>query len=399
MRVLVTGARTYYSLAVVRRLHEAGHRVTAADWHPRSLGFYSHHTEGTWVHPPVGRSPRTFAKALVDFLQRRPHDFVLPLYEEGLVIARNAPGFAGLARTPLSDYGVMLRLHDKRSLYELAEHAGVPVPRWTVVRDAAAAAAVPFPIALKVPQSSSAVGVAQVRRPEDLPAVRQRLLRDNRLSPDAPLIAQEWIDGVQLCSLGFAWRGRPKGTLVYRNLCEFPRRGGAGIARESIQHDAVTAHAAGLLQAAGYHGIAGCDFLVERATGSVLLIDCNPRPTPGMLLAQRCGLDLVGMAMSEGEPVAAATLTPGLRTRTDPLVALWCLGRLLPQPHYWSGLRQALSFLRPKSCSRSDVLVRDDLSSLVGLLLAGGEAAVALLRSGLGGLTRPSQYHDYAFGR
>jgi predicted ATP-grasp superfamily ATP-dependent carboligase len=392
MRVLVTGARTYYSLAAIRRLGRAGHQVTAADWHPHSLGFYSRYTQERWVCPPLQQGAEAFVGALAEYLRGHPHDVVLPLYEEALALSKHARLLAGLARLPLAGYGAMLRFHDKAAAYRFAGEHGVPVPHWRMLGDEACD--LPFPIVLKVPQSSSAVGVAKVATPAELPAVRERLLAAHGLPPAMPLIAQEFVAARQLCSLSFAWRGEPKGTLVYRNLCEFPDRGGAGIARESLRHEAIERQVDALLRASGWHGTIGFDFL-EGADGTVQLIDANPRPTPGLFLAQRCGLDLVGMAICAGEPAAAAPLPSGLRTRVDPLVACWCVSRLWPRAHWWRDLRLALSFLRPKRASRSDVLDPHDLRSLWGVCMATAEGVWAGLRGrGVLSVIRPSQYQD-----
>ena len=395
MRVLVTGARTYYSLAVIRNLGRAGHHVTAVDWHARSLGFYSRYTRNRWVCPPLNRGSAAFVHALADYLQAHPHDVVLPLYEEGLAMSRHADVLARHAYVPLAGYDAMMRFHDKRALYAFAREQGVPVPRWEIERDERVDG-VPFPIVLKVPQSSSATGVAKVDARAGVAAARQRLLAAHGLPTDAPLIAQEFVAASQLCTLSFAFQGRPKGTVVYRNICELPARGGAGIARESIAHDGVERHVDTLLRAAKWHGIVGFDFLSERSTGNVLLIDANPRPTPGLFLAQRCGLDLVAMAVAAAESGPAARLQVGLRTRIDPLVGFWCLRSLVPHRQYARDLRLALSFLKPKSASRSDVFDSADLPSLRGLLLGSVEALWGQISGrGLSALVRPSQYQDY----
>lgn len=395
MRVLVTGARTYYSLAAIRSLGRAGHHVTAADWHPHSLGFYSRFARARWVCPSLQSGSEAFVAALAAWLRRHPHDAVLPLYEEALALSKHAHLLDGLARLPLHDYGAMLRFHDKRTAYEFAAAHGVPVPPWRLVYGGDTVD-LPFPIVLKVPQSSSAVGVQKVSSRDGVTAARRRLLADHDLPADAPLIAQQFVAARQLCTLSFAFHGRPKGTLVYRNLCEFPDRGGAGIARENLRHAAIERHVDTLLRGSGWHGIIGFDFLEDAATGAVLLIDANPRPTPGLFLAQRCGLDLVAMALSAGEPAAASGLRTGLRTRIDPLVACWCLSRLLPRRRWWRDLGRALSFLPPKRASRSDVFDAGDLGSLWGLLVATADGLWSGIRGGgFRSVIRPSQYQDY----
>jgi predicted ATP-grasp superfamily ATP-dependent carboligase len=395
LRVLVTGARAYYALQVIRCLGRRGHSVTAADSDPHATGFYSRYTAATWVYPRIDRDHGAWFDALRTHLRREPHDVILPLYEEALALSRYAPALAGLASIPVGDYAGMMQLHDKRLLYELAARIGVPVPRTRVVAGPLPAD-VTFPLVVKVGQSSSARGVAIVHSAREFEKAWHAMQVSHGLPGSVPAIVQDFVDGEQLCTLSFAWRGACKGTLVYRNLCEFPRNGGAGIVRTSIHHAEIAKHVQTLIEANGSHGVVGFDFMIDR-NGRPWLTDANPRPTPGIFLAQRCGLDLVGMAVGSEEPSAAAVVRAGLRTRIDPIVALWMLRSLLPGRDYWRRLRMTLSLLIPKRCSASDFFSIDDLRSLRALPIAALDAVRTLLR-GSGGLLETvaaSQYRDY----
>jgi len=373
--------------------------VTAADCRAGALGFYSRFTSGRLVYPSVAADPDGFAEALGGFLESERHDVVLPLYEEALALARRADRFEGLARMPLPDYGTMLRFHDKRLLYGFAAEVGVPVPRTCDVCDREPEG-IGYPLILKVPQSSSARGVARVRSRAEFRAARGRLLREHGLPQDAALLAQALVDGHQVCSLSFAWHGRPKGTLLYRNLCEFPFRGGAGVVRESVEHPGLEALVDELLRVSRWHGVVGFDFLVERATGRAFLIDANPRFTPGLRLAAMAGLDLVEMAISGDEPPPASPVAGGHRTRVEPLALAWAARALVPHRGYGTDLLRVADLLVPKSRSRSDLFAGDDLRSLRGI----GTTLVDFLRSSLAGspglrFIRDSQFTDYASAR
>jgi predicted ATP-grasp superfamily ATP-dependent carboligase len=392
-RILVTGARTYYSLPVIRWLGRRGYHVTAADSDPHAAGFYSRYTRARWVHPRLDLDGRAWFDALMRYLRHEPHDVVLPMYEEALVLARYAPELCGLSRVAVGEYACMMEMHDKRRLYELAERIGVPVPATRLV-----AGSLPeglrFPLVLKVGQSSSARGVAIVHSAAEFERVWNSLRASHALPPSVPAIVQDLVVGEQLCTLSFAWRGRSKGTLVYRNLCEFPRNGGAGIVRTSIHHAEIVAHVERLIEANRSHGIVGFDFMSD-ATGRPWLIDANPRPTPGIWLAQRCGLDLVGMAIAQAEPACVIDVRAGLRTRVDPIVALWMLRSLLPGRDYSRRLRLALSLLVPKSSSASDTFSFDDLPSLRALPVAALDTCRALRRGRLLDTVAASQYREY----
>ena len=223
-----------------------------------------------------------------------------------------------------------------------------------------------------------------------------RLHRSHNLPPGIDPIVQTFVDGEQICSLSFAWYGELMGTLLYRNVVEFPANGGAGIVRIGIKHANVELHVETLIRESGWHGVVGFDFMVEQGTGCPFLIDANPRMTPAVLLAQRSGLDLLAMATAADPPHRATNVIEGLRTRSDPLVFLFMLESLIPRRGYLRRIKLATSFLERRAESRSDVFDRGDLASLRGLFPLIGDVLLNFLlcRSSLD-MIRDSQYCDY----
>jgi hypothetical protein len=108
----VTGARTYFSLAVIRSLGRAGHEVTAADSSPRSIGFFSRYTKHRIVYPSVGRYPNAFIGEIRKHLLQRPHDVTVPLFEEALLLSEQRHQLTGLTRLPLPEHEFMIGFHD-----------------------------------------------------------------------------------------------------------------------------------------------------------------------------------------------------------------------------------------------------------------------------------------------
>jgi predicted ATP-grasp superfamily ATP-dependent carboligase len=330
------------------------------------VGFYSRYCSRRWVYPSIAK-PAEFLRELVGFLRHNPHDVIVSLFEEALLLSRHAGELEGLIRVPLPYYERMIAFHDKLLLWRLARRYGIPHPNTELLEGTDFPRKLVYPIAVKARQSSSAFGVAKAGGREELARARSRLRR--RLGPAAStrLLAQEWIEGEQLCAFAFAYDGSPKGTLVYRNVCELPVNGGAGIVRESLRHPEIEHHVETLLRESRWHGPIGFDFLVQRGTGRVYLIDANPRFTPAVLLAEKCGFDVSRMAVSSHEPSPVVNVRAGVRTRIDPLVAFWMARAVLPQRRYSQRLRIALDLLIPKRRSASDFFDANDLASLRAL--------------------------------
>jgi hypothetical protein len=393
VRILVTGASIVHALPVIRQLGRLGHELTVADSHPHASGFYSRYTRARWLYPPLAEGPQRFGEALCDFLKRHPHDRVVPLFEDTLPLAWAAERFPDQVKAPLGSYAQLMRFHDKAALYRFAAEVGVPVPP-TVAWTGQSAGDLPFPAMLKVPQSSCGRGVLRVERAGELEAAWSFLARDHQLPARVQPLLQQAIDAEPLCVLGYAWEGRPKGLLVYRNLCMYPRRGGGGVIRESVRHPEVERLALALIRASKWHGPVGFDFLVERGTGRVFLIDANPRITPGVQLALRMGFDAAAMMASDQEPEDAGVVPAGHANVTEPMGFSWLLECLAAGPAGWRELWQMLG---PLLRSSPDVLDRRDLRSL----LAGPAALGDFLRgwrsqapSGLE-MIRHGQYADY----
>jgi len=96
------------------------------------------------------------------------------------------------------------------------------------------------------------------------------------------------------------------------------------------------------------------------------------------------------------EPPAAPPARAGLRTRFDPLVAVWMLRSLWPQRDGWRRFATAVSLLVPKRRSSSDLFDRGDLRSLRALPIAAIDALRARRHGGrLIDTVASSQYRDY----
>ena len=392
MRVLVTGASIVHALPVIRRLGRLGHEVTVADSHPRASGYYSRYATSRWRYPALSEGPGRFVAALDDYLRQRPHDWVVPLFEETIPLAQAQERAPGTIRAQLGAYSKLMRFHDKAALQQFAAGAGVPMP--DTVELGEVPAAFRFPAMLKVPQSSCGRGVLRVSTAAEVPGALARLAADHQLPASVKVLLQQEIDAESISVFAFAWQGRPKGLLVYRSIGLYPRRGGSGVIRESVRHAEVERHARTLLTASGWHGPVGFDFLVERKTGRVLLIDANPRLTPAVELAARCGFDAVAMMVAASEPEDAGVVEPGKSNVTEPMLVSWLVECLVAG---FSGWREAWQLMRPLLRASPDVLDARDLRSL----LAGPAALVDWVRaarspvpSGLE-LIRHGQYCDY----
>ncbi len=396
MKILVTGAGIIYALPVIRMLGRLGHEVTAASSHVRANGFYSRFTKARWVYPEIGGNAGDFENALVTFLKNNPQDFVFPLFEETLPLSRMQARLEGLAKISVGNYSDLLRFHDKSRLHRFAGDCGIPVPK-TICLPQTIPEGFPFPAFIKAPQSSGSRGVMEVREAAEIPAARDSLRSRGALPAEVEPLLQEKIDGETISVIAYAWQGRPKGILVYRNIGQYPVRGGIGMIRESVDFPKIVSHTKTLLIQSQWHGPAGFDFVVGRKNDTPYLIDANPRLTPGVTLAARCGLNLPAMMASGCEPTEMGKISIGIRSLSEPVALRW-FKEVLPGGSL--GLGECLSILGKFPASKSEMFDWGDAPSLRALPAILYDLARSALGKDVRGVDRirSFQFTDYSAG-
>src|SRR5262245_21096136 len=87
MRMLVTGASTFFATRIIQGLGSRGIEVTAADTHWWSVGKASRHTSRRLWLPSLTREPGRYLEVLLDELRARSYDLLVPTFEESLLLA------------------------------------------------------------------------------------------------------------------------------------------------------------------------------------------------------------------------------------------------------------------------------------------------------------------------
>lgn len=283
MRLLVTGARAPVAIEIARLLLAAGYQVHTADSGPFDLAGA---LRGVRRHslPPPRQQPAAFARAVADLVAREGIERVIPTCEEvfylaaareqGYTLPLFAPGFETLRR-----------LHDKHAFIALAAGLGLPVPHTQLLESREQAMALaPFAKDLVFKPVFSRFGTETLvgERPDRVTP-----------TPERPWVAQERLQGEELCLYAVARAGRLDAFCAYRPLYRLGRA-------SSFYFDPVPAPdgealVRRLTEALAYTGQIAFD-AIRTPDGRLRSIECNPRATSGVHL-------LVGM------PGFAACLT------------------------------------------------------------------------------------------
>jgi predicted ATP-grasp superfamily ATP-dependent carboligase len=278
MRILLTGARGLPALAVARQLRRAGHEVFACDTFPRHATGRSRAVRGSFVLP----SPRFEEAAFVRDLRARVDahgiDVVMPTGEETLYVARHR----GRLRCEVIADSVeqLAALHDKWTFNQRVAARGLPAPRTWRLQSAAHLDALrrERPRLVVKPAFTRFGQQTLVLEGQGAAADAERAAG---LDWGRSLLAQELIQGTELCASSVLQHGAIVAHVCYRPRYRFPM--GPGYYFEPLAHPGVRAWVQRFMAGTHFTGSLGFDF-IETAAGELFALECNPRMTSGLLL-------------------------------------------------------------------------------------------------------------------
>ena len=354
--VLLTHGRSLHCLAAAKNLADHGLRVIACDDTPLFAASFSKHVESTFVHPRPSEDEDAFLATLVDRLEALRAEgadpdrtVVMPVHRNTSRLARHRDRFEGLARVAAPGVDAIDAVFPKDRLVETARSAGVPAPATRAVKDRSslddAAQAIGWPAILKLPDGTGGIGLAKAANRDELHAAFDRFLTQFGVGQDYPALLQEAVDGRDYCVTGLFERGRMVARMTYLNQRTFPREGGFGVVRETVDAVPLERATASLMAEIGWNGVAEIDF---RWTGEAdeegQLIEVNPRFWGGLFHSIASGVEypwlLYRLSIGESLP---DHVEPRVGSRTKvPLLGLPSLMHDVIDPDTtWSGLESA----------------------------------------------------------
>jgi predicted ATP-grasp superfamily ATP-dependent carboligase len=348
MRVLITGASTFFSQPLIQGFGSRGIEITAADSRWFSVGKAARHTMRRLQLPVLSRDPAGYLQTLVKEVSARRYDLVVPTFEESLLLAEYRHLFDPFTRLILPPFETMWQVHDKRNLYKLCQELRIPAPPTVVPRNrvglAQQVADLRFPVVLKLPTANNCVGRSYCDNMAELiERFNIQYERERSRGAESPFIQQK-IDGNPIYTLMLCHAGRKLGEVIYRPLRTYPERGGTSAHRESIEHARIAELTDRLATATGWSGFLGTDFLVDKSDGTPHLIDANPRPTPGVHLGFVAGVDWTGILVKliEGRDCTPVSARAGVRSCSILLDLGWLVEGCRPQRNWLSKVRERI---------------------------------------------------------
>ncbi|HEY0129918.1 MAG TPA: hypothetical protein VGB57_00830 [Allosphingosinicella sp.] len=298
-RVMITGARAPVALDLARSFRSAGCEVALADSvRPFAASLSRPRFEILRLPPPRRHFP-AFRARLSALAER--YELIVPTCEEVFWLAAAARSDGWSDRLFAPSIESLRALHSKASFPALALEAGVEAPATWAIASAADANLVPLaPADLVLKPEFSRFGSKTIVGPQAGMAAALPASADRRW------VAQERLDGEELCVWSAVRGGRLVACIVYRPALRHGRS--AAFAFEAVDEPQVVEMARRIAVHVGGDGQLSFDVIVQPG-GRIAPIECNPRAVSGVhLMDGSPALALAMLGRGELPPPPAGTM-------------------------------------------------------------------------------------------
>lgn len=279
MRLLITSSRMPYALDAVRKLGERGHDVFACDSYASSPGSHSKFLQGHFTTASATDEPAAFVDDVERICRENQIELVLPIFEEIFYLAAQHDRLSTVTTLYAPPFRTLAQVHDKGTFQELCERLEIRTPQTAVAHSDAelkeAIARFPRYFA-RAAFSRGGVGLLTNTGP-----LAGHLSPDDAHPTEAnPWLVQEFVDGPMHCTYSTLHEGKVASHMSYRAPRQWEHS--TGIQFVSVDPTDTLPVVERLGRELSWDGQMSLDF-VDTDEGLVM-IECNPRPTDGLLL-------------------------------------------------------------------------------------------------------------------
>jgi predicted ATP-grasp superfamily ATP-dependent carboligase len=301
----------------------AGHVVEVCDPDAHCLARFSRWVRKFHRCPGLARQPAAFLAFIEKLLATRRFDVLLPIHEQGYLLARAQQRIEAKVGIALPSFASYRTAHSKAGFSRLLTELGLPQPVTDLaMSEAELCAVVRFPCVVKTSIGTASRGIWLVRDDLGLMQALKDLGANDGFANG--VLVQDFVNGATEKAQAVFCRGKLLGFHAYRQLA--PGAGGGDARKESAWRPDVRAHVERIGERLRWHGALSVDYILASADALPRYIDCNPRLVEPMS-AYLAGTDLVQLLLriSLGEtPAAAPDSRAGMQTHLAMQALLGC---------------------------------------------------------------------------
>lgn len=318
--ILITGVRAPAALELCRILKGAGHTVYAADslFHPVSKS--SSAITSYYKVPRPRQQTRKYGEAIAQIVEKHNIELIIPTCEEIFYLSYLSKHFDLSLFAP--DFDILRKLHHKQQIQSLAADCGIDIPETNRVTKSMPGKGWIFkPV-------YSRFGSLVKREPEFFDPTNQ---------PNNDWLAQKYISGLEYASYSIAHQGQLRAHVTYQSLVSI--NSGASLVFKAVDLPPIQAFVAKFIEKHRLTGQLGFDWIVEKESGKIYLLECNPRATSGVHFF---GEALANSFLNRNPPVNDIDLNQPARKLGLPLTLLgWQCMRDSSPREIWQHSRAA----------------------------------------------------------
>ncbi|MHA3684950.1 carbamoyl-phosphate synthase large subunit [Leucobacter sp. HY1908] len=283
MRVLVTSSRNTFALDIIRKLGSTGHTVFASDTYHGVTGSHSRYLAGHTTTASPRFETDQFIADIADYVEKHDIEVIIPTFEEAFYLAARVADLPANVQLFSGRFDKLARLHDKASFKRLVIEADVPVPETIVVGSEAELheAIETYPkFFARAAFSRGGVGLLT----NTGPLAGKMEVADCHPTPEQPWLVQPFVDGPMLCTYSIIVNGKVTAHCTYSVPEQWAHSTGITfLAVDSTETLEYTQRIVNTLDP-NFTGQLSFDFVNN--DGNLYAIECNPRPTNGVMLLE-----------------------------------------------------------------------------------------------------------------
>lgn len=308
MKILITSSRMPFALDAIRKLGERGHEVHACDSYSEAPGSHSRFAAGHFTTASATNDPEGFVADVERYVTDNGIEVIIPMFEEVFYLAARHERLSEVTRLYCPPFRTLARVHDKGTFQELCDKLGLRTPRTVLARsqEELLEAIGRFPrYFARAAFSRGGVGLLT----NTGPLAGHLKPEDTHPTEENPWLVQEFVDGPMHCTYSCIHGGEVATHMSYRAPRQWEHS--TGIEFLSVDPSDTLPTVERLASELSWDGQMSLDF-VDSEQG-LMMIECNPRPTDGVLLmsAEELERGLVAPA------IETLQIEPGRREELD----------------------------------------------------------------------------------
>lgn len=304
----MTSSRMPFALDAIRKLGERGHDVYATDSYKASPGSHSRYLAGHFVTASPSGDPEGFAADVERIAAENEIDVIVPMFEEVFYLAAQHERLSAVTKLYAPPFRTLAQVHDKGTFQELCDRLEIRTPHTVLAhnRDELTEAIGRFPSYFgRAAFSRGGVGLLT----NTGPLAGHLKPADCQPTEANPWLVQEFVEGPMHCTYSTLHGGKVASHMSYRAPRQWEHS--TGIQFLSVDPNDTLPIVEKLGADLEWDGQMSLDF-IETGDGLVM-IECNPRPTDGVLLMHPEGLER-GLLEPEDEVLL---VPPGRESQLD----------------------------------------------------------------------------------